>query len=234
MKFLIGGLAWSLGMFSSDAQAEVMIEVDGADYTLSALMENCQSLADDPAAQIACFTAVSKLVEEQSGAEPEIQISVPDALEALRTVAQVQLEETGLLVLGTDCNIQLLYYGNYYHLSRRNVSSIDMYSATFDASELQYDQVDEVRGTQPPLFSAQMNDGSTALSGGGLALESAQFNFPPKSARSSIARYGFDVAVLLAGNESQSFEFVLVHPSRIDASDDIQSAFEDFLNACNG
>lgn len=232
MKLLMSSLAMSLSIVASDAMAEITLKVDGQDYTLSALMENCQSLADDPSAQIACFSAVSKLVEDQAGAVQQNVVSVPDALEALRDLAEYEDELTGLSIAGTGCKVEILYYNNYFHISRRNVSSIDLYSATFDASKLQYDEVSEVRGAQAPLYTGVLDDGSTAKMLGGVALESSQLNFEPKSARMSIGDYAVEVADQLETNEGEEFDFVLVHPAKEKSNAKIWSAFETFVEAC--
>ena len=234
MKSLTYGFAMSLSMLAGGANAEVTLTVDGEEYTLSALMANCQTLANDPAAQIACFSAVSKLVEAQAGGETGNVASVPEALEALQAAAQYQTEETGLFLSGTDCKIQVLYYNNYFHISRRNVSSIDVFSATFDAAQLDYEQVSEIRGAAGPLVGGKMDDGATGVMRGGAALESAQFHFAPTPARASIAEYAVEVANQLDVKESQRVEFVLVHPARAAESDDIWNAFEDFMAACRG
>jgi hypothetical protein len=234
MKLLMNSLAMSFGILAGNASAELMLNVDGEDYPLSALMENCQSLSDNPSAQITCFNAVSKLLEEQTGGAQESVSSVPDALDALRTVAQYENDDTGLSIVGTDCNIQLLYYNNYFHISRRNVSSIDLFSAEFDASQLQYDQIVEVRGAEAPLFSGQMDVDAIAATRGGVAIESSQHNFAPKSSRTTIGAYASEVAAQLSATEGQKFDFVLVHPEKHQDSAEIWSAFEDFVDACSG
>lgn len=232
MKLLMSGFAISLSIVASDVKAEITLNIDGKDYSLSALMENCQSLAADPSAQIACFSAVSKLVEEQAGQDQESTVSVPERLDALRNVAQYQNEDTGLVIAGTECKIQVLYYNNYFHISRRNVSSIDLFSATFDASHFQHDQMAEVQGAKAPLIRGLMDDGATASMNGGVALESSQNNFAPKSARSSIGDYAMEVVDQLGSAEGQEFNFVLVHPERRQSSAEILSAFEAFVDVC--
>ncbi len=234
MRLLICGLAMSFSMIANDAKSEITLSVDGQDYTLSALMERCQTLANDPAAQIACFGTVSKLVEAQAASEPESAISVSESLEAFRAAAQYQTEDTGLVISGAECRIQILYYNNYFHISRRNVSSIDLFSAAFDASQLHHDQISEIRGAQAPLVSGQLADGAVASTVGGIALESAQYNFAPKSARTSIGDYAAEVATQLATDQRGAVEFVLVHPARSKASGEIWGAFETYLKACNG
>lgn len=232
MKLLINGLVIAASVLANAASAEVTLIVDGEEYTLSALMENCQSLSDNPVAQITCFNTVSKLVEEQSGQDPVDQVSVSDSLEAFRTVAQYQDAESGLLVGGSDCQIQILYYGNYFHLSRRNVSSIDLLSASFDASQMQSDSISEVRGAQLPVVQAEMNDGAKASIRGGVAIESAQYGFAPKSPRASVGEYAIEVTRQLDADESRRFDFVLVHPGRSDDTDDIWDAFDTLVGAC--
>lgn len=232
MKLLMCGFAISLSIVASDARAELTLNIDGQDYSLSALMENCQSLAADPAAQIACFSAVSKLVEDQANQGQERVVSVPESLEALRSVAQYQNDETGLVIAGSECRIQVLYYNNYFHISRRNVSSIDLFSAAFDVSQFQYDQMTEVQGAQLPLIKGKMDAGAAAAMRGGVALESSQNNFAPKSSRTSIGEYAIEVADQLAPKEGQEFDFVLVHPDRRQSSAEIWGAFKTFVEAC--
>jgi len=174
------------------------------------------------------------LLEEQFGENNESAASVPEALDALRAVAQYEDEDTGLIISGTECYIQILYYDNYFHISRRNVSSIDLFSAEFDASKLQYDQVSEVRGAQAPLFQGRMDSGEIARVLGGIALESSQHNFASKSAGTTIGAYASEVAVQLVANESQDLDFVLIHPKRQQSSGEILSAFEAYLGACRG
>jgi len=232
MKSLVCGFAISFGLIASSASAELTLNVDGEDYTLSALMENCQALADDPVAQITCFNDVSQLVEEQTGGEPEPTVSVDEALETLRAAAQYQDEETGLFISGKECRLQILYYANYFHISRRNVSSIDLFSAAFDASQFQIDELSEVRGAQAPLYRGVMASGATGSTRGGLALESAEFGFAAKSARASIAEYAVEVVNQLTSTQGQEFDFVLVHPARASISVDIKNAFETYVKAC--
>lgn len=235
MRMLICGLAVSLGFVASDVTAEIKLNVDGSELDLSTLMENCRSMTGAPEAQVACFNAVSQLLEKQLGGGAQASnddSAVTDALDALRTVAQYQDDDTGLTIVGTDCSIQILYFDNYYHLSRRNVSSIDLYSAEFDASKLQYDQTAASQGAQAPLSKGFMEDGATATMRGGPALESTSYKFAPKSARMSVGDYASEVAPQLPANDYQAFDFVLVHPKQAQASGDIWSAFESFVAAC--
>jgi len=313
------GMAVSLGVSPSDAQAEQTVTFEGQVYPLSILTENCNSKADDPQAMIACFNNLSELIEQQSStpeqaeaatpsetqssetADAEQQeadrlaaerreaerlaaekleaerleaerqeierqkaelaaerleaerqkaeqlkaeqleaerqrnlVAVPQALEDLRTVAQYQDAETGLSITGTDCNIRIVYFGNYYHLSRRNVSTLDLFSAEFDASKLQYDKLSDVTGGQVPVLRGVMADGATAVTSGGVGMDSALHNFDPKSARSTLDDYASQVVSQLPPNENQTFDFVLVHPARGQVANDIRGAFETFARACKG
>lgn len=159
-------------------------------------------------------------------------VPVPQALADLRAAAQYEDDDTGLLIAGTDCSIQVTYFGNYYHLSRRNVSTIDLFSAQFDASQLQYDQITDVPSAQIPLSKAMMVDGAMAVMRGGMALDSNQDNFEPKSARSTLGAYANDVVGQLPAREDQAFDFVLIHPERRQVSADIWTAFETFVDSC--
>ena len=222
----------ALGVSATDAKAEVMVNVDGVEYPLSVLTANCQSMSNDPTAMIGCFNALSALMDGTSGAQEET-ISPAQALDNLRSVAQYQDAETGLLIAGSDCNVQLVYYGNYFHISRRNVSSIDLFSARFDAANLKYEQVSQVSGGQLPLARAAMNASATATVSGGVALESVQHNFSPKSAKLSMSEYATQVVSELPPRNGQTFDFVLVHPERSQASNEIWDAFKVFVNACS-
>jgi len=119
MKTLMCGIALSLGMLATNVIAEQTLTINGEDYTLSALMENCQRITGDPAAQISCFTAISSLMDEQANAPQEIDVSITETLDALRAVAQYRDDDSGLLINGSDCNIHVVYYNNYFHISRR-------------------------------------------------------------------------------------------------------------------
>ena len=232
MKTFLGCVAMTFGMLAGSAQAEQMITVDGQEFPLSTLMATCQNMTDQPVAQIACFSDLTKLLDEQSGAAQANALSVPDALEALRAVAQYRDEETGLTIAGSDCNIQVVYYGNYFHISRRNISALDLFSARFSAAQLQYDQMSEVRGAQVPLVAVTLDAGAAAAVHGGIGLDSAQQGFEPRSPRTSLDAYALEVINQLPAQEGQSFEFVLVHPQRSGSSAEIWSAFEDFIAAC--
>ncbi|MEM7471985.1 MAG: hypothetical protein AAF340_11600 [Pseudomonadota bacterium] len=232
MRKLICGLALSLGCIASGAQAEITLNVDGTEYPLSTLMENCKSMSAQPEAQIACFNALSKLLAgqgDQAQTDPDL---VPNALDSLRAAAEHQTEETGLSIFGSDCKIQIVYFNNYYHLSRRNVSTIDLYSAHFDASKLNYEQSAAGADRQSTVLNGRMRDGARAVTRGGTELDSATHRFEPKSARVTMAAYANEVAAQLPGKEDQAFGFVLVHPDLKEASDEIWSAFETFVSAC--
>ncbi len=159
-------------------------------------------------------------------------VAVPKALEDLRAVAHYQDAESGLSIVGTDCNIRITYFGNYYHLSRRNVSTLDLFSATFDASKLQYDQISDVPGAQVPVLRGVMADGAKAVTVGGMEMDSALHNFEPKSARSTLDAYASEVVSQLSPSENKTFDFVLVHPAKGQVAADIRGAFEAFANAC--
>lgn len=232
MRMLICGLTMSIGFVASSVQAQETVLVDGAVYELSALMENCQKITGAPEAQLACFNSLSQLVEQQNGQTSAVGNAVPAALNAFRTVAEYLDADSGLSVIGTDCRIQIVYFDNYYYLSRRNVSSIDLFSAQFDASKLRYDQISQVRGAQAPLYSASLETGATATVHGGIALESKDYNFDAKSARTTMDAYATEVVSHLPARQDQAFDFVLVHPKRNGSSQDIWSAFETFVNAC--
>ncbi len=233
MKMLMCGFAMSLGVLASTAKADQILNIDGEDYPLSTLLENCQSITDDPAAQIACVSSLSQLLAEQSSAAQENDVAVAPALDALRAVAEYQDDGSGLSIAGSDCNIHMIYYNNYFHISRRNISSIDLFSAQFDASKLQYDQIVQVQGAQAPLLTGVMDVGTNATVRGGIALESALDNFEPRSPRTTMDAYANEVVGQLQAREEQSFSFVLIHPQKTQASAEIWSAFEAFVSLCD-
>ena len=109
MKMLIYGLVISFGLLANDAQAqgEPTLTIDGKEYPVSVLMNNCQNISDQPEAQIACFNAISQLLEAQNGVQESGETSVPQALEALQDAAQFDNGETGLSIIGSNCNIQI-------------------------------------------------------------------------------------------------------------------------------
>lgn len=232
MKTLICSLTVSLGLMASSAAAEQMITVDGKEYPLSTLMTSCQQMTDDAAKQVACFNDLAKLMAEQAGGAPKATVSVPDALAGLREVAQYQDDDSGLVIAGTDCNVQIIYYGNYYHISRRNISTLDLFTARFDASKFQYDQLSKGQGGTPSLAKGVMEAGATAAIRGGAELDSSKLKFAPRSPRASLDAYAVEVMDQLAARDTPTFEFVLVHPQHQAASDDIWNAFETFVEAC--
>lgn len=233
MKMLMCGFAMSLSVLATDANAQQTVTVDGEIYQLSTLMENCQSITDDPAAQIACFSAISRLMEEQaSGGEQNDGASVVQSFEALQAAAQYQNEESGLTVSASDCTITLTYFSNYFHISRRNISTIDLISAEFDASKLRFDQTVQVQGAQAPLFTGFMDVGANAATRGGFGLDSSLNDFEPRSAGESIDVFANAVVSQLPTTEAQTFDFILVHPERSANSSEIWAAFEEFVTAC--
>jgi len=232
MKKLILGLTMSLGVLASGAQAEQTLNIDGKEYPLSFLLKNCQSITDQPEAQIACFAALSQLMEAQSAESQQDGVSVSQALKDLRAVAEYQDDESGLSVSGSGCRIEVIYFSNYFHISRRNISTIDLFSAKFDAAKLQFENVAKGQGAQ--LSKGTMDDGATAAMRGGVGLESKQHNFAPRSPRTTLADYATEVAGQLQVREDQAFEFALVHPQKSEASADIWNAFETLLSACRG
>lgn len=237
MKMLMFGAAMALGTLgvsTTDVRAERMVNVDGVEYPLSKLTENCQSMSNDPQAMIDCFNALAAHIEGKPAETQVDTASVGQALETLRNVAQFQNNDTGLSIAGSDCTIEVVYFGNYFHVSRRNVSTLDLFVATFDAASVQYDQISSVSGAQVALSRVAMGAGASATVRGGVALESAQLNFPAKSARLSMADYAREVAAHLPANNAQTFDFVLVHPARQQASADIWNAFKEFVTACQG
>jgi|GEM_PF-3342994 len=232
MKLLIYGLTLPLALLASGLVAQETLTIDGKEYTITALTENCQSLSDEPQAMAACFTALSQLIERQSGGPQTEVLDVLPALDNLRIAAEVQNDDSGLSILGTGCTIQVVYYANYYHVSRRNVSQLDLYSVEFDVSEIQFDEFDEVRGAQAPLVSGLMIDDTTATTRGNVGLDSSANGFDAKPGRTDVGDYALEIVDQLQADEDQSFDFVLVHPDRRDDSDAIWEAFERFVDAC--
>lgn len=226
-------IAMSVGMLTTGAHAEMVLQIDGKDYPLSTLMDHCQSMADDQAKQVACFQAVSDLVEQQTAPPPvENTVSASAALEALQAIASVEDSETGLIIQGSGCNAQITYYANYFHISRRNVSSLDLYSVRFDASDFAYDQTIMAPGGQSLVATGAMKSGTVAQTFAGLEVESTQNGFAAKGPGIPVSDYALEVADQLAITESDTFDFVLVHPAKQQASDEIWSAFETYVAAC--
>ena len=232
MKLLTSCVLLSLGILSAPAYAEVMVTVDGEEIAFSVLMETCKSMTGDAEAKLACFNSLSAHIDNQTDATPEDTELVAQTFENLQAVAQYHSDETGLSITGTDCSVTFSYFANYFHTSRRNVSTIDIFSVEFDASQIQSDQINEIRGGQTPLFSGLMSDNGTAVIRGGAAMDSAEHDFAPKSARMTLDAYADTVLDQLPAKEDQAFEFVLVHPNRSAASADILAAFTDFVAAC--
>jgi hypothetical protein len=234
MNKLMCGLALSLAVSANGATANQVLTIDGQEHSLASLTEKCQSITGDPAAQIACFNALSALLEEQSNKTEIDPAVIAERLSALRAAAEYQDEDTGLAIGGSECTIHLLYFGNYFHISRRNVSTIDLFSAQFDASKLQYDQTVRAQGGAVPLSKGVMASGAAAAMRGGVELDSSLDGFEAKSARSSLGQYAGEVVRQLQPREDQTFEFVLVHPKRSGSADQIWSAFESYVKACQG
>lgn len=233
MKMVLGRLALCFGVVASSANAEVVLTVDGNEYTLTALMENCQTMGDDPTAQVACFNAVSALLDQQSAEpEPTVTASVPDALAALQAVAQYENDETGLIVQGDGCNAQILYYGNYFHVSRRNVSTIDLFSAQLDMAQVDLDQTVQAASGAANVVQGALQSGAVAAIFGGEAVSSAEYGIAPKSARMSVSEYAATVADQLAADADGAFDFVLVHPAKQQSSAEIWDAFKAYTAAC--
>jgi len=230
MKALIGSLAIGFGVLASGVQAEVILKVDGKDYTLTELTAHCQSMEEDPVAQIGCFNAVSALLEQQTSAPAAAPTAdVASALDALRNVAQYEGAETGLTITGEGCNAHIVYYANYFHISRRNVSSLDLYSAKIDMSKLALNDTAQSDGL---MANGAMQPGATVEAFGGDAIGSDAFAFEAKSARISVADYAVTVADQLATSASGGFDFVLVHPAKQQSSAEIWDAFNTYTQAC--
>ena len=234
MKMPMCSLAMLLVFLTNSVRADQIIIVDGESYFLSHLTESCQSITGDPAAQIACFSAISRLLDEQDIDLPDKTDDVIPNLDALRAAAEYHDEESGLSIIGSDCNIHVLYFNNYFHVSRRNISEIDLFSAQFDASKLLLDQTVAVQGSQAPLIKGVMSEGENAVTRGGIAIDSLQHGFAPRSPRVPLDTYANEVVDQLPPAAHQTFDFVLVHPKKRDARVNIMNAFETFVNACKG
>lgn len=233
MKPFLGGLAIATAILPAQADAQVTLVVNGNEYELTDLIARCQSMDADPAAQISCFNAVSTLLEEQTGSA-EIPEALPaaEALNKLRGLAEYEDSETGLMIRGAECTAQIIYYGNYFHVSRRNVSSLDLFSVQFDASDVAPGGIDKTGGQQAFLSRGTMRPGAVASAIGGVGLSSAQFDFAPRSPRATLAEYAVEVVDQLPPEDSSAFDFVLVHPAKQQASDEIWAAFDTYLAAC--
>lgn len=211
--------------------ANASVGIDEA--SVSELMAQCSSAEGGSQAQLDCFALLAERIKQQeanqasSGESPVIK-----SLEGLRAVAEYADTESGLEISGNGCLVNILYYGNYYRISRRNISGLDLYSAQFNASQLQYEQTTQLQNSALTRVRAVMESGATAVSKGGSALESVALNFEPKSASASIGEYATSVASQLPAKQDQTFEFVLVHPQRANATNEIFNAFASFVQAC--
>ncbi len=232
MKKFMSGFALSLGLMTSQAQADQVVIVDGETYFLSHLTENCQSITGDPAAQIACFGALSQLLADQEVAPERDEAAIAEALGALQAAAAVEADDTGLMISGSGCTLNVTYFGNYFHISRRNVSEIDLFHASFDVSALQLDQSVNAPGSQPPLSRGVMQGDAVAVVGGAAALDSSLDNFAPRPPSATLAAYAMEVAQQIPATEAQTFDFALVHPMRSQQSADIWAAFEAYVTEC--
>ena len=233
MKSLIYGAAMVFWAISTTATADQVIQVDGEPYLLSTLTANCQNI-QDPAAQIACFASLSKLIEEQAAANPADAERVGQAIGLLQASAQYGDDESGLTITASGCNVRFDYYGNYFHISRRNISSIDLYSAEFDASQVMIEQVTPMQGGQVPMMRATMAPGAVANLRGGLALESSHSGFAPRAPGAPLSDYAAEVVSMLPVQQSATFDFVLVHPQMANANPQIWAAFSELVNVCKG
>lgn len=232
MKMLMVAVVMTLGIAAGSAQAEQMIRVDGEDYRLSDLTQNCQNITGDPAAQIACFAALSQLIAAQSEAPANNDEAIVAAFGSLQGAAQYQDEETGLIVRGTGCNIEMIYYGNYFHISRRNISQIDLFAVAFDAKQLPLNQIVPVQGSQVPMLRATMPFGVTGQVKGGVALESGGGSFEARAPGMPLADFTGAAVNALPATDSMAFDFVLVHPKRAQSAGEITTAFQEFVTAC--
>lgn len=234
MKTLTRSLAIALAGLAGTANAEQIVTIDGETYFLSHLTENCQAITDDPAAQIACFGAISALLEEQPAEETNDPEAINLALDDLRTLASFSDGETGLQINGAGCNIHLMYYANYFHISRRNISELDLFSAEFDASKLQIEKTMQVQGGAAPLFRGVLDDAATAIVRGGAVLDSAGYGFAPRAPSATLDDYASEVVGQLPAAEKQTFDFVLIHPANGGSTPEIWAAFQTYVAACKG
>lgn len=231
MKTLMCGLVTAVSFIASAATADKVVTIDGVDYFLSHLTENCRSIKNDPAAQIACFNSLAQYLEKPSEESQVSDESIVQALEDLRTVAQYQDNDSGLLIAGSGCKIRTVYFDNYFHISRRNISAIDVFSAEFDLSKMEYKKTSRVEGSAT-MLNGVMESGANATVRGGASLESTQHNFAPRSPGASIDAYATEVVNQLPASEDQTFQFGLFHPQRIQASSEIWNAFVAFADVC--
>lgn len=234
MKTLMYGFVAALGFSATNAAADQIVIVDGESYFLSHLTENCQSITGDPAAQIACFNALSQLLENQTEVAPIDAEAIAQSFDAFRTLAEVRDQDSGLLISGADCKLHVLYYGNYFHISRRNISTIDLMSVQFDAAQLPAGSLTPVGGGPLPLMQGTVSGNTTAAVRGAIELDSARDGFDAKAPDMTLDVYASEVVAQLPAQEVSSFQFMLVHPQRAAASAEIQTAFDAFVTACNG
>ncbi|MCY4333124.1 MAG: hypothetical protein OXC60_00415 [Litoreibacter sp.] len=232
MKPLFLGLALSLATMAGSATAEVKVMVDGAEVPLSTLMENCKSIKGDPEAQVACFSSLSKMLEEQASGAQDGEATITQNLESLQSLAQYKDEGSGLVIAADGCMLNVTYYDNYFHISRRNVSTIDIISVEFNAAQLQFDQASHAQSSQAPFSKGVMDIGARAKMRGGLELDSNMQNFPSKSARMPMADYVNEVVAQLPDREDQVFDFVMVHPANAGKASEIWSAFSQLVTTC--
>lgn len=231
MKTVLIGALIALSAVATTAKAEITLNVRGTDYSLVALMDSCATATGGGDAQLRCFVALTDIVKEQYGAAHS-DLTVTDALFALRQVAEIQTADTGLTIKGDGCQIELQYYNNYYYMSRRNVASIDVISAQFDATAIQLDQTLRSQGNGSLTSVGLMQPGAEAVVRGGVALESVDHGFDVKPAAIPVADYAGTVAQTLDAQQHQSFQFVLVHPERNGQSGAIWEAFDTYVQAC--
>lgn len=220
-----------LAGFASAQGAQATIDATEKAPSVTELMEQCRSEELSAEAKVQCFTDLADQLRNGT-AVPSQAGSVQEALDGLRRVAEYQDKETGLVIAGSSCFIHVLYYGNYFHISRRNVSTIDLLSAKFDASKLQIDQTTDVSQANLSWSKGVMEAGTTAVFQGGTALDSNKQGFDAKQASSSLQEYAGLVVDQLPAQESESFDFMMVHPAKADARAEITKAYEELVSAC--
>lgn len=217
--------------FASAQGAQATIDAKKKAPSVTELMEQCRSDTLSAEAKVQCFTDLADQLRS-GAASPSVTGSVQEALDGLRRVAEYQDNETGLVIAGDSCFIHVLYYGNYFHISRRNVSTIDLVSAKFDASKLQFDQMADVSQANLSWSKGVMDAGATAVFQVGMALESNKHGFDAKQASLSLQEYAGLVVDQLPVQESQNFDFMMVHPAKADARAQIKQAYEELVTAC--
>jgi len=220
-----------LAGFASAQSAQAAIDAKQKAPSVTELMEQCRSEELSAEAKVACFNDLADQLRNGAAA-PSQAGSVQEALDGLRRVAEYQDKDSGLVIAGDSCLIHVLYYGNYFHISRRNVSTIDLLSAKFDASTLQFDQTADVSEANLNWSKGVMDAGATAVFQGGTALESNKQGFDAKQASLSLQQYAGLVVDQLPAQESQRFDFMMVHPAKAEARAEITKAFEELVSAC--